>query len=114
VFGQQTSMDSLINVGGCGMDAEMPQFVGGNDSLKKFISKNFNLSVDKSCTEGRIFLKFAIEEDGSITNIKVVKGLSDLMDQEAIRVLNIMPKWKPAKLNGKAARMIIHLPLKVG
>lgn len=114
MHGQQSSLDSLFNVGGCGMDAEMPQFIGGNDSLKKFISKNFNLAVDKSCTEGRIYMKFTVEEDGTITNIKVMKGLSDPMDTEAIRVLKIMPKWKPATLNGKSSRMSIHLPLKVG
>ncbi|MBA4241065.1 MAG: hypothetical protein C0448_10080 [Sphingobacteriaceae bacterium] len=114
MFGQQPSIDSIINVGGCAMDAEMPQFIGGNDSLKKFISRNFNLSVDKSCTEGKIFLKFAIEEDGSLKNIKVTRGLSYEMDKEAIRILQTMPNWKPATHNGKPVRMIIHLPLKVG
>lgn len=113
-FAQQHTIDTIINTGGCVIDPEMPEFVGGNDSLKKFISKHFNLSVDKNCTEGRIYLKFAVEEDGSLTNIKVIRGLSEKLDAEAIRVISIMPKWKPAGSNGKPLRMFINLPLKVG
>ncbi len=113
-FAQQQVIDSIINNGGCFVDAEMPQFSGGIDSLIKFISKNFNLSVDKTCSVGKIYLKFAVEEDGALTNIKVIRGLSNKLDAEAIRVLSIMPKWKPAKSNGKPIRMFINLPLKFG
>jgi TonB family protein len=113
-FAQQQTIDSIINIGGCILDPEMPEFIGGNDSLKKFISKHFNLAVDKNCNEGRIYLKFAIEEDGSLTNIKVIRGLSVKLDTEAIRVISIMPKWKPARSNGKPIRMFMNLPLKVG
>ena len=95
--GQQQAIDSIINQGGCFIDTEMPQFIGGNDSLKKFISNNFNLAVDNNCSEGKIYLKFVVEEDGNLTNIKVIRGFSEKLDLEAVRVLSIMPKWKPAK-----------------
>lgn len=113
-FAQQQAIDSIIDNGGCFVDSEMPQFIGGIDSLKKFISRNFDLSVDKTCSVGKIYLKFAVEENGTLTNIKVLRGLSNKLDAEAIRVLSIMPKWKPAKINGKPIRMFMNLPLKFG
>lgn len=113
-FSQQQKIDSIIINGGCVLSEEMPLFIGGNDSLKKFISGNFNLSVDNRCWEGRIFLKFAVEKDGTLTNIKVIRGLSDYLDKEAVRVLSIMPKWKPATRNGKPIKMFINLPMKIG
>jgi hypothetical protein len=114
MFCQQETIDSIIGNGGCVYQEQMPEFVGGNDSLGKFITKNFNVSVDNNYSKGKIYISFVVAEDGTLNDIKVLKGLSDKLDKEAIRVFSIMPKWKPVKRNGKPCRVVFNYPIKIG
>lgn len=113
MFSQQQTVDSIISNRGCVYQEEMPEFVGGNDSLRKFIVKNFNVSVDNNYKKGKIYISFVVEEDGTLSNIKILKGLSDKLDNEAVRVFSIMPKWKPVKRNGKPCRVAFNYPIKI-
>ena len=61
--------------------------------------------------EGRVIVKFTVEEDGSVTNGKIMKGVDPLLDNEALRLVSIMPKWKPARLDDKDIRTMYNLPL---
>ena len=93
---------------------ESPEFPGGIDSMYAFIQKNIHYpEVSKERGEqGTVYLNFIVEEDGSITNIHIVRGVSELIDKEAIRVVKLMPNWIPGKQAGKAVRVRFTLPIR--
>lgn len=94
---------------------EMPEFPGGSMEMMKYIQKNLQYpsTAREAGISGKCFLKFIVNPDGSIVNptlIKSVAGCPDC-DKEAIRLVNSMPKWKPAKLNGKPVPVYFNLPI---
>ncbi|MFQ3576773.1 MAG: TonB family protein, partial [Cytophagales bacterium] len=80
---------------------EKPEFPGGYQS---FFAKNIKYpqQAAKMGIEGKVFLQFVVEKDGSITEPKILKDPGYGLGEEALRVLMTMPKWSPAKMNGKA------------
>jgi TonB family protein len=89
---------------------EMPKF---QENLNSYISKNtrYPEEAKKQNIGGIVHVKFTIEKDGSISNIKIIKGVDPLLDEEVIRVIENMPKWKPGKHNGKAVRVNFTMPI---
>jgi periplasmic protein TonB len=71
------------------------EFPSGQIEMHKFIQTNLRYPTKGSCIQGNVYINFCIEIDGSITNVKVIRGLSKEFDEEAVRVISIMPKWKP-------------------
>ena len=67
--------------------------------------------MEEICVSGRVVVSFTIERDGSVTDAKVVKSLHPLFDKEALRVVNLMPKWSPAKENGETKKVTYNLPI---
>ncbi len=61
--------------------------------------------------QGKVFIQFVIERDGSITDVKVARGVDASLDKEAVRVVQSMPKWKPGKQRGKPVRVAYTLPI---
>ena len=61
--------------------------------------------------QGKVFVEFVIEKDGSITNVRVLRSVDPSLDKEAIRVVSSMPKWKPGKQRGKAVRVSYTVPI---
>jgi protein TonB len=92
---------------------EMPEFVGGTYSLMRFLNENvkFPPMYAEMGIQGRVICRFVVEKDGSITNIEILKSLDPALDKEAVRVIGIMPKWKPAKQNGQPVRCYYNLPV---
>jgi len=92
----------------------MPQFPGGDKELMKFLSNNMMYpakAVEKG-TQGRVVLRFIVTPDGSITNVEVAKTLdSSYCDNEAIRVVKMMPKWIPGKQNGNPVYVYFNFPI---
>lgn len=92
---------------------EIPQYPGGEIALKAFI--NQNLQYPKQAVEmsisGRVFVSFMVEEDGTIRNIKVIRGLGGGCDDEAIRIIKLMPKWIPGRQNGHSVKSNFTLPI---
>lgn len=88
------------------------QFPGGPDSLKSFIRKNLCYPSEDDCFEGSVIVRFIVEKDGSISNVKVIRSIEPLVDDEAVRVVRSMPKWIPAEKDGKAVRSRSMLPVK--
>ena len=84
-----------------------PEFPGGTKAFYKYISKNatFPPDVDPALLEGTVTLSIAIEKDGSITDVRILKGLSDVMDNETIRVISASPRWKPGMQHGNPIRV---------
>jgi protein TonB len=90
-----------------------PEFVGGNDALMIYLSKN--LKYPKEAYEagivGKVFIQFVVAADGEISNVHVIRGINDAMDKEAIRVVSEMPKWKAGTRQGKPVRTQFVLPI---
>lgn len=61
--------------------------------------------------QGKVYIQFVIERDGSITDVKVLRGVDASLDKEAVRVVKAMPKWKPGKQRGKPVRVSYTLPI---
>ena len=92
---------------------QMPEFPGGVEEMMKFLAANVKYPEEaySQGIEGRVVLTFIVEVDGTITNVKVSKKVNELLDAEAIRVVNSMPKWKPGKQNGKEVRVKYTIPV---
>ena len=99
--------DSIENSKIFGGVEEMPSFPGGMAALMKYIKDN--LRYPEICWEGaamgRVNVVFIVNEDGSLSDVKVIRSIIPELDKEAIRVVKSMPKWNPAKQNGKAVKM---------
>ena len=88
------------------------EFPGGTGAMHRFIADNIKYPVDayEQGSSGRVYVQLEIEKDGSITHVRVLRGVSESLDAEAIRVVKTMPKWTPAILNGKPVRCRVTLP----
>ena len=93
---------------------QQAEFPGGTTELMKYIKTNqqYPEIAKKDGIEGRVFLKFVIEKDGSVSNIIVLRSIHKLLDNEAIRVVKSMPKWTPGKQKGQIVRSYFTLPVK--
>ena len=92
---------------------EMPSFPGGELKMMEYIAKNIKYPqiARESGIKGRVFINFVVEPDGSVSNVKVLRGIGGGCDEEAMRVVKSMPKWKPGKQRGKAVRVSYMLPV---
>ena len=92
---------------------EMPAYPGGEQKLMEFVAKNIKYPqiARESGIQGRVFVGFVVEPDGSVSNVKVLRGIGGGCDEEAMRVVKSMPKWKPGKQRGKAVRVSYMLPV---
>lgn len=93
---------------------QAPEFEGGLEAMYKFISKNmkYPASARRMNIEGSVFVQFVVDADGKISEASVIKGISADCDKEALRVINMMPKWRPGKQSGRAVRVKFVLPIK--
>ena len=91
----------------------MPQFPGGDLKLLEFISKNIKYPqlARETGTQGRVYISFVVEPDGSISNVELLRGIGAGCDEEAMRVVKAMPKWLPGRQCGKAVRVMYNLPV---
>jgi protein TonB len=89
-------------------------FPGGNEAMIKFIEDNIKYpEIDRELgNQGRVYVQFIIEKDGSLSNLEVMRGVSESLDREAKRVIRLMPKWTPREIRGKAVRSRSLLPIK--
>jgi protein TonB len=93
---------------------EQAEFPGGLDSMYAYIVKNLKypeLAKEKGI-EGRVFVQFVIEKDGSISNVKILRGIGGGCDEAAVEMIKNMPKWKPGTQRGKPVRVQFNLPIK--
>lgn len=91
-----------------------PQFVGGTDSLTRYLSENFTLpNMGERQYKGFILVEFVIEASGKVSNPKVIHGLDPLLDAEALRVVSTMPPWKPAEKDGECVRVCMQVPFRI-
>ena len=92
---------------------QMPSFPGGPSALMEWLSNNVKYPVvaQENGVQGRVVVSFVVERDGSITDVKVVRGVDPSLDREASRVVRAMPRWIPGKQNGSAVRVKYNVPV---
>jgi len=93
---------------------DMPSFPGGEAALFKYLGENIKypaMAKDAGIT-GTVFVTFVVKEDGTVSGVRVLRGIGGGCDEEAIRVVQGMPKWKPGKQRGKAVRVQYNLPIR--
>ena len=92
---------------------QVPEFPGGLTAFGNFLGRTIRYPADsrEKGIQGKVIISFIVEKDGTLTNFKVVKGLENDINQEAIRVLNLSPKWTPGIQNGKLVRVAFSVPI---
>lgn len=92
---------------------DMPEFPGGDEALLSFIAQNIKYpkTAQRLGVEGRVTLFYVIDKDGSITNIEIIKGIGAGCDEEAIRVLKLLPNYTPGKQRGVPVKVKMRLPV---
>jgi TonB family protein len=92
---------------------QMPQYPGGDEAMMKFVRSHIAYpdSAVNNDIQGRVVVKFIVEEDGSISNIGIAKSVEASLDAEAIRVVKLFPLFKPGKQLGKTVRVQFVLPV---
>ncbi|SFG29414.1 energy transducer TonB [Prevotella sp. KH2C16] len=90
-----------------------PSFPGGDKAMQAFIGNNLNLPyLEGSCNvQGRIVVQFFVEENGRLTHLRVVKPMYPAYDEACLKMLKKMPRWIPARQNGKPVRFQYILPI---
>lgn len=90
----------------------MPSYPGGRAAMMAFLSSNMNYpaTAKENNVQGRVIIGFVVEKDGSISEVKVLRSVDPALDQEALRLVNSMPKWKPGTMDGKPVRVRYSVP----
>jgi periplasmic protein TonB len=91
----------------------MPEFPGGDLGLMKYIQKNVKypaIAKEYNIT-GKVYVSFIVDRSGSVTNVKIVRGVDKNLDAEAMRVVKSLPKYKPGKQRGKSVRVMFTIPI---
>jgi len=93
---------------------DMPEFPGGYAAMTKFIQKNLQYPpmARENSISGKVYLKFVVEPSGEVSKIQLLRGIGGGCDEEAIRVVKKMPKWKPGRQRGKAVKVWFNLPIR--
>jgi protein TonB len=91
-----------------------PEFPGGNEALKKWLSKNLNYPAmaSRMGIEGKVVVQFTVDEAGKISDATVIEPLHKLCDNEALRLVKSMPAWVPGEKNGVKTRQVYKLPIR--
>lgn len=92
---------------------QQPQFPGGIEALRAFLNRSLTYprSAASAGVSGRVFVSFVVNTDGSLTDVEVLKGIGFGCDEEARRVIQKMPRWKPGRQSGRAVRVRYNLPI---
>ena len=94
-----------------GLVEEQPSFHGGTPALMKYIKENLRYPNSEKCVTGRVIVQFTIGKDGTVKDPKVVRGIDPELDEEALRLVRNMPKWKPGKQMGESVKVRYTLPV---
>ena len=91
----------------------MPEYPGGMMAMMEFMMKTMKYpkEAEKQQLQGRTLVSFIVEADGSVSNLDVMQSSHPILDKEALRVVGLMPKWKPGRQKGKAVRVSYVVPV---
>jgi TonB family protein len=91
----------------------VPEFPGGFEAFGRYLGKSLRYPAlaRENGTQGRVIIAFVVEKDGTLSDVKIAKGIGDGCDEEALRVINNCPPWKPGIQNGKPVRVAYSVPI---
>jgi len=91
-----------------------PEFPGGPSALMQYLQSNlrYPTMAREAGIQGTVFVTFVVERDGSITDVKILRGVGGGLDEEAVRVVRGMPRWTPGRQRGQAVRVQFNLPIR--
>jgi TonB family protein len=92
---------------------KMPEFPGGETERNNFLAKNIVYAFDaaKKGYQDTVYISFVIESDGKVADIKLLRGPGGELNEEALRVVGLMPKWNPGTRKGKPVRVLFNMPI---
>ncbi len=92
----------------------MPAFIDGDEGLLKFMKEHIRYPANARAarTEGTVVVSFIVDRHGALTNIKIIRGIGNGCEEEAVRMIKTMPAWNPGKVKNKSVRVQINLPVK--
>jgi len=92
---------------------QMPEYPGGQDGLRNFLARTVRYPIEalQKGIQGKVFVNFVIDENGEVTKIQIAKGVHKSLDQEAVRVVQLMPKWMPGIHDGKPVKVSYTVPI---
>lgn len=92
---------------------EMPEFPGGELALRKYIAESIKYPViaQENGVQGKVYVNFVVGKDGRVSDAKVIRSIDPSLDQEALRVINSLPRWKPGKQRGEPVRVSFSVPI---
>ena len=104
----------LIKIGPKLYVEQVPSYPGGDEALMKYIMTNliYPEKAKQEMIQGTVFVTFVVKADGRISNIKVIRGIGYGCDEEAIRLFQTMPNWKPAMRNGEYQDVQMNFPVR--
>jgi TonB family protein len=93
---------------------KMPSYTGGQEAMIQYLVANIQYppAAKANKVQGTVFVTFVVEPDGTVTNVKILRGIGSGCDEEAQRVVKMMPKWNPGEQKGKPVRVQFNLPIK--
>lgn len=89
----------------------MPQFEGGDEAMTEWINSHLNYPEEANGVRGRVVVSFTVMTDGSLDGVTVLRPVHPLLDAEAVRVIQAMPKWLPGRMNGEAVPVRYFVPV---
>jgi TonB family protein len=107
-------------IGGDGSDKdvfvvvdEMPEYPGGVAALRTFLANNVKYPIEaaKKGIQGKVFVNFVVEKDGTVGLVKIARGVDPSLDAEAMRVVKLLTNWKPGKQKGEDVRVSYTVPI---
>ena len=92
---------------------EMPSFPGGEAERNKFLAENivYPQQATENGIQGTVYVSFVVDSKGNVTDVKILRGIGGGCDEEALRVVKMMPAWHPGKQNGKLVRVLFNMPI---
>ena len=92
----------------------MPEFQGGEAAMRRYLSESIKYpeNAKELGIQGMVYINFVVEKDGSITEVKLLRGIGEGCDEEALRVVMKMPKWHPGSQQGRTVRVSYNLPVR--
>lgn len=90
-----------------------PEFPGGTTALMKYLGQNVRYPAicQEMGIQGRVYVSFVVNRDGSIVDVEIMKGVDSNLDEEALRVIRAMPNWKPGVQSGRKVRVSYRIPI---
>ena len=94
---------------------QMPEFEDGEKAMFRFLAENFKIPAlaRENGIDGTVYVSFVVNKDGDVRDVTIKRGVNGGCNEEAVRVVSMMPKWKPGRQNGKAVNVAFTLPIRI-